>query len=231
VRSGHIVRRPHRRRNGANRQAARPFRVPRAHGFPRPRRTGNWRSGRADPPVAFMRHVHMIKGGLLLGGGNASIALLGLLRNVLIARMISVEDFGIAATFAITMAAVEMTSNIAIDRLIVQARDGDRPRFQATAQAFQAARGVLAAMLLYLLAEPIAALFGVPHVVWAYQAMALMPLLRGLVHLDMYRVQRDMRFRPSVTVEVSAQLLATLAAIPLAMQLGDWRAMLYALLL
>lgn len=173
----------------------------------------------------------MMKGGLLLGGGNASIALLGLVRNVLIARLISVEDFGIASTFAITMAVIEMTSYIAIERLIIQAKDGDLPRFQATAHTLQAARGALGAVLLYLLAEPIAGLFGVPHLAWAYEAMAVTPLLHGLAHLDMHRVQRDMRFSPSVTVELAAQLLATVAAIPLALRLGDYRAMLYALLL
>jgi len=173
----------------------------------------------------------MMKGGLLLGGGNASIALLGLIRNVLIARLISVEDFGIASTFAITMAVIEMTSNIAIDRLIIQAKDGDLPRFQATAHTLQAARGALGAVALYLLAGPLAGLFGVPHLAWAYEAMAVTPLLHGLAHLDMYRVQRDMRFSPLVTVEFAAQLLATVAAIPLALRLGDYRAMLYALLL
>ena len=173
----------------------------------------------------------MIKGGLLLGGGNVSIALLGLARNVLIARLISIEDFGIASTFAITMAVVEMTSNIAIDRLVIQAKDGDDPRFQATGHAIQAARATIAAAMLFLLAQPLAALFGVPEVAWAYQAMAVIPLLRGFVHLDMFRAQRDMRYLPSVTVEFSAQLLATAAAIPLALRLGDYRAMLYALLL
>lgn len=173
----------------------------------------------------------MIKGGMLLGGGNLSIALFGLARNVLIARLISVEDFGIAATFAITMAVVEMTSNIAIDRLIIQAKDGDEPRFQATGHAVQAARAVIAAGVLFLLAGPLAALFGVPHLAWAYEAMAATPLLRGLMHLDMYRVQRDMHYLPAVTVELSAQLAATAAAVPLALWLGDYRAMLYSLLL
>jgi O-antigen/teichoic acid export membrane protein len=173
----------------------------------------------------------MIRSGLILTSGNAAAALLSLVRNIVIARLISVEDFGIASTFAITMALVEMASNFSLDRLVVQARDGDAPRLLSTLHAVQAIRGLLGAGVLVLVAGPIATLFGVPEVAWAYQALALIPLLRGLAHLDMFRRQRAMQFVPSATVEVSAQMLSSLAALPLALWLGDWRAMLYALLI
>ena len=173
----------------------------------------------------------MIRGGLILSAGNAMAALLSLMRNIVIARLISVEDFGIASTFAITMSVVELASNISLDRLLVQAHDGEEPHFLPTLHAVQAVRGLLGAIVLYAAAGPIALLFGVPDVVWAYKALALIPLLRGLAHLDMFRRQRAMEFTPSVTVEAAAQLLAAMAALPLALGFGDWRAMLYALLL
>ena len=173
----------------------------------------------------------MIKGGLILTTGNLAAALLSLLRNIIIARLISVEDFGIASTFAITMALVEMASSLSLDRLLVQARDGEAAHFLSTLHAVQAIRGLLGGMILIAAAGPIAALFGVPEVAWAYQALALVPLLRGLAHLDMFRRQRAMEFVPSVTVEAAAQLLATIAALPLALGLDDYRAMLCALLL
>jgi O-antigen/teichoic acid export membrane protein len=175
--------------------------------------------------------LHMIRSGLILTSGNAAAALLSLVRNVVIARLIGMEDFGIASTFAITMALVEMASNFSLHRLVVQARDGDAPRLLSTLHAVQAIRGVLGAGVLVLVAGPVAALFGVPEVAWAYRALALIPLLRGLAHLDMFRRQRAMQFGPSATVEVAAQTLSCLAALPLALWLGDWRAMLYALLM
>lgn len=172
----------------------------------------------------------MIRSGLLLGAGNVSAALLSLLRNVLIARLIGVEDFGIASTLAIAVSAVEATSYIALDRLLVQAKDGEASAFMSTAHALLAARGVLAAIVLFLAAGPIAWLFGVPKVAWAYQALALMPLLRGFAHLDIHRRQREMHFLPFVTVEGTAQFVATAAALPLALVFGDYRVMLFCLL-
>lgn len=172
----------------------------------------------------------MIRSGLLLGAGNVSAALLSLLRNVLIARLIGVEDFGIASTLAIAVSAVEATSYIALDRLLVQAKDGEDAAFMSTAHAILALRGVLGAIVLFLAAGPIAWLFGVPEVAWAYQALALIPLLRGFAHLDIHRRQREMRFLPFVAVEGTAQFVATAVALPLALVFGDYRVMLFCLL-
>lgn len=173
----------------------------------------------------------MLKSGLLLSSGNILTALLGLARNVLIARMLSVEDFGIASTFAITMALIEMTSNVALDRLIVQAKDGDDPKLQSTLHTIQIGRGVLGSLVLFLIAGPVATLFGIPEVAWAYQALAVVPLLRSFAHLDMFRLQREMNFVPFVTVELISQGLSTVSAIVLAILLDDYRAMLYALII
>lgn len=173
----------------------------------------------------------MLKSGLLLSTGNILVALLGLVRNVLIARLLSIDDFGIASTFAITMALVEMASNMALDRLIVQAKDGDAPVLQSTLHSIQMIRGIAGAAFFYLIAEPIAWLFGIPEAVWAYQLLAIVPFLRGCAHLDMFRFQREMRFMPFIWTQLTAQGFSTIAAIPLVFWLNDYSAMLYAILL
>lgn len=171
-----------------------------------------------------------LRGGLFLSSGSVLSAACSLARNIIIARLISVEDFGIAAIFAMTMSLIEMASNLALDRLLVQAPDGDAPRMLATAHAFQVFRGVLSAIVLFLLAAPVASLFDIPDVVWAFQIIALTPLLRGFMHLDAACQQRDMRFGGSVLLDIVPQLLTTLAAAPLALWLGDYRVMLFVVL-
>jgi O-antigen/teichoic acid export membrane protein len=173
----------------------------------------------------------MLRNGVILGTSNVAAALLSLGRNILIARLISVEDFGIASTFAITMSLVEMTGNIALDRLLVQKLDDDSTSLQATAQGLQALRGGIGAAVLLLIAEPLAKIFGVSAETWAFQTLALIPLMRGLSHLDMFRVQREMLFWPSMKVEVLSILGSTIATVPLALWFPDFRVMLYAILL
>jgi O-antigen/teichoic acid export membrane protein len=172
----------------------------------------------------------MLKGGLVLGGGNILGVLLSLVRNVLLARLLSVEDFGIATTFAITMAMVEMASSFSLDRMIVQDREGEDPSLLASLHSMQLARGVLGAVVLFLIAEPYARVMGATEAIWAYQLMALTPIIRALAHFDMYRVQREMRFGPVMTALVISQAASLVIGVGLALWLGDYSAMLYALI-
>jgi len=173
----------------------------------------------------------MLKSGLLLSGANITNAILSLTRNVVVARLISVEDFGIATTFILTMSLVEMVSYVAVERLLVQDKEGDAPHLLATAHTIQLARGAAGTIVLFLASQPIAALFGVPDAAWAYAALAPILLLRGLMNLDLFRLQREMQFVPFVSVEVAAQAVSTVAAAVLAYVLADYRAILFALLL
>jgi O-antigen/teichoic acid export membrane protein len=172
----------------------------------------------------------VIKSGLFLTFFNGLAAVLGLVRNIMIARLLSVDDFGIASTFAMTMAFVDMSAYIGIDRLIIQAKDGQSERFQATLQSFQALRGLFGGAVLFLLATPLATLFGTPDALWAYRLMALIPVVRGLVNLDLFRFQRTRKFWPSIASETSAQVVSTVIALGMAYAGSDYRSMLFALI-
>lgn len=152
-------------------------------------------------------------------------------KSIIIARLISPENFGIAALFATTYSLLEMISSLAADKLLIQAKDGDLPAFQKTAQLIQVTRGVTNAAVLFLLAGPLSRLFGAPQAQWAFRCMALLPLSRGFMHLDMNRLQREMRFRPAVLVDVGSNVLVTLLALPLALWFRNYSAMLWLLVL
>jgi O-antigen/teichoic acid export membrane protein len=168
----------------------------------------------------------MLKTALLLAGSGGVVSVLRFGRNALLARMIGVEDFGIASTFALLMALVEMLSDFALGRLVVQDRGGDDPGFIAAIHGLAIARGAILTALVFVLADPIAALLGQPGLGWAYRLLAPMPLLGAMVHLDIMRQQRAMRFGLMVKAEF-AGMAASLAALwPLWLWLGDFRVML-----
>lgn len=178
----------------------------------------------------MMTHRRLLKGGAWLSAGNGLSAALAFLRNVAIARLVSVEDFGVVVLLSLTLAAVETVSNIAVDRLLVQAPDGDDPQLQATAHALQAARGVIGGAAVFLLATSIASLFKIPHAVWAIQTLALVPVFRGLAHLDTVRMQRQMHFKPTFLVVALPPALSLCLAVPLAYWLRDFSAIVWAML-
>jgi O-antigen/teichoic acid export membrane protein len=153
------------------------------------------------------------------------------LRNIIVARIISPADFGIAAIFSMTFLLLEMISNLAADTLLVQAPDGNELEFQKTAQALHAFRGIINAGILFVLANPISRLFGVPQARWAFHCLALLPLLKAFNHLDLNRLQRDLKFGPQIMADSGSSLLVTIAVLPFGLWLHDYSLMLCLLLL
>jgi len=171
----------------------------------------------------------MFRTALFILSGNAAVSMLLLVRNLLVARLIPVADYGIAATFAITMAAVEMMSAFGLQQQIVQSKDGDDPKFQAGLQGFQLLRGVIAAAALFALAAPLANFLRTPDIAWAYRVMALVPLFNALQHFDIHRLNRQMQFGPMVLTGAVPALVSTFCVVPLYFIFGDYQVMLWAI--
>ncbi|MFN4128286.1 MAG: oligosaccharide flippase family protein [Paracoccaceae bacterium] len=172
----------------------------------------------------------MLRTALLILSGNAAASLLLLARNLIVARMIPVADYGIAATFALAMAVVEMASAFGLQQQIVQSKDGDDPRFQAALQGFQLLRGVASGVILFLLAGPLARFMNIPEVIWAYQVLAVVPVLNALVHFDIHRLNRQMRFGPLLMTGGMPAVVALALVWPLSVWFEDWRVMLWSIL-
>ena len=168
----------------------------------------------------------MFRTAALLLGSNMGLALLKMLRNVLLARLFSVEQFGIISTFAVVFALFDMLGYLGLDRMLVQARDGEAPRVQATLHSIQVLRGFLLGALLLVTAEPLAAVMGVPDIAWAFAAMAVVPVLQGFLHLDQARLQRDMNFSALIRIDLIAEVLTLAMIYPLYLVFGDYRAAL-----
>ena len=171
-----------------------------------------------------------IKGTLFLGAGRMIDRVLQLLRNIIVARLVSPEDFGIAALFVMTISFLEMVSNLAVDTLLIQSPHGEKPRFQQTSQLMTAVRGLGIALILLLFAEPVARLFDIPEATWAFRLLAVVPLVRGLAHQDMIRCQRQLNFKLLLVTDISSQLISVSLAWPLAAWLGDYSVILYLIL-
>lgn len=172
----------------------------------------------------------MLKSIAVLAGGRTSISALTFARNILVARLISVEDYGIASTFIIAIAFIELMADLGLERMIVQDRAGGSRKFIGTIQVMMVVRGFLLAGLMYMVAGPIAAVFHHPQLTWAYQLFGLVPLLHGFNNLDVMRMQRRMSFGPQVKAELAGAVASLALLWPLAVWLGDYTVMLIALL-
>lgn len=170
------------------------------------------------------------RAGATVAGGEVASKLLVLARNAVVANLISRDDFGLAATFTLTVTALELASDVGVRQFVIQNPRGDDPSLQRAAHLWNMARGVLLGLVLLAAAPLVAALFDAPSAVDDFRLLALVPVIKGVVHLDPARFQRRMRFGPAIADDVVSELAATGAAIAFALSLGDQRAILYALL-
>lgn len=166
---------------------------------------------------------------LLLATGNVTASALLFLRNIVVARLISPEDYGIAATFAMVMSVVEMASQISMHQLIVQDDEGDDPALQASLQGFHLLRITGTSVIMLIVAGALARFMGIPDLGWAFQVLALPRFVQGLLHFDIYRMQRSMSYRPLMAVYVFTPALGLALIFPLVWWFGDYRVMLYSI--
>jgi O-antigen/teichoic acid export membrane protein len=153
--------------------------------------------------------LHRIVGqGTLLAGGFAAAQALSLGRNALLGYWLAKGDFGIAALITVTLALVETLGDIGADRLLLQAPDGAERRMLDAAHALQLMRGATTTALIFALAGPAAGFFQLAHWQPLFQAIAIVPMIKGFLHLDHRLAQRDLDNRPFVAIEVGSQALA-----------------------
>jgi O-antigen/teichoic acid export membrane protein len=133
-----------------------------------------------------------------------TVEAMALLRSVVLARAIGPDELGRAMLLALVLRLVEMLSDLGVERQLVRAPGGATPALQARLHAALALRGLVIAALLLTIA-PLSSL-GFPDGPNAatYAALAVIPAIRGFVHLDYRRAERGYDYRPTAKVELGA---------------------------
>ncbi len=119
--------------------------------------------------------------------------LLGLASTLVLVRILAPEDFGLVALAFAVAATLETMLTIGVEQQIVRARETSRELYD-TAFTLNAVRGVLLAVLVALLAEPMAGFFAEPRLGPVVLALSLVPLLAGLVNVGATEYTRRLEF-------------------------------------
>jgi O-antigen/teichoic acid export membrane protein len=152
---------------------------------------------------------------------------LSFIRNIILARILTKADFGLVASFGMTLTLLEISGRMAFGQQIIQSKYGDSNTFQATSHAFQAMLAFAGAFLVLALSYPMAYVMNVPQHSWAFATLAIVPLARVIEHLDYFRLQRQLKYLPMVLCDLVPQVIITAAAWPLGVWLGDFRVIIW----
>ncbi|MEM6676694.1 MAG: oligosaccharide flippase family protein [Pseudomonadota bacterium] len=129
-------------------------------------------------------------------GGYAGGLVIRLAGTVILTRILAPEDFGLLNLAMALLAGVSLLSDVGIQTSIVRTSRADDPAFMHTAWTIQVIRGFAVAVLVVILAKPMADLYGEALLWPLLSAIALIPLVQGFQSVGLSLAQREVRLRP-----------------------------------
>lgn len=164
----------------------------------------------------------------LLFSGNAAHSAILFCRNLIVASLLDIENYGIVAALAIMMSLIEMVYEIGLQQFVVQTRNGDLAKLQNGIHLFVLLRGVILALGIFACAGQLSSFFGIRTDIWAFQALSIVPVIRAFEHFGVHKAHRDMRFMPLIICRVSSSLISTLSIFPLYYVFGNYEIIVWA---
>jgi O-antigen/teichoic acid export membrane protein len=158
---------------------------------------------------------HVVNQGLRLG------------TNIVLARLLSPDAFGLMSVVYILVIGMALFSDLGIVRSVVQSPRGNDPELLDTAWTIQVIRGLGLGVISFLLAGAIAlaaywgwsstkTVYGDPRLPWIVAAFSSVAILGGFESIRTGVAKRDMQLRLLTKIDIASQVCATLAMISLA---------------
>jgi O-antigen/teichoic acid export membrane protein len=159
-----------------------------------------------------------LKGSLwtLVGYGGSQV--LRLAGNLVLARLLFPEAFGLMALVNVFMQGLQMFSDVGIGPGIIQRKKGTSPAFLRTAWSLQVIRGFALWLLTLLLAYPVSRFFAANNadaVALAYllPVTGLTALIGGFTSTSVFTLNRSLAMRKLTLLELIPQAVSLLAMI------------------
>jgi len=158
-------------------------------------------------------------GAAWLVAGRWIIRLIGLISVLLLARLLTPEDFGIVALASLVVAVLDALTEFRFGQALVHYQDATIDEYN-TAWTFNVMRGMLVATVLASGAWLFAWIFGEPRLVHVLQALALVAILEGLQNIGTIQFTKDIRFDLDFTLKLVSRLVTFVITVALAY---SWR--------
>jgi O-antigen/teichoic acid export membrane protein len=152
---------------------------------------------------------------------------LRLIANLIFARLLFPEAFGLMALVSVFLAGLTMFSDVGISSSIMQNKRGDDPDFLNTAWTIQVIRGVILWIGSCLLAWPAAQFYGEPLLAQLLPIAGLSLLIAGFNPTQIETANRHLKLERVVAVDLLSQVLGLAAMIALAWYLRSVWALVF----
>lgn len=147
-------------------------------------------------------------------------ALFSLIRTIVLARLLSPNDFGLFGIALLAMSALETFSQTGFQQALIQ-KKGDVKPYLDTAWTVQAVRGLLLAGLLYIVAPYVAAFFGEPNASPLLKVLGLSMVFQGFTNIGVVFFQKELEFHKQFIYQFSGTVVDLAVAITAAILLKN----------
>ena len=154
-----------------------------------------------------------VHGSLWVIGSLLVIQISKVCSNIVLARLLSPEIFGLTTLAAVIVTGLHMLSDVGVGSLIIQHHRGDDPRFLNTVWTIQVFRGLLIAALLALIAVPISRLYQDSRLAMILILMGGVAMVDGFNSTSLYTLKRNLKVRQNCTLSVQCQVVMVGATI------------------
>src|SRR5206468_4370119 len=174
-------------------------------------------------------HHTVIRGGLWVGFGFVSQQGIAMVRTLVLARLLTPEDFGLVGLVTLTLFAGLVLTEFGLDTVLIQ-RGALSAGFIHTAWSLMLVRGLCLFLILEALAPWIATSFGRPGAEALLRVGAVSFVLLCAPGVTAALLVRELRYHRRVLLDASRDVSGTVLAILLALWLGNAWALLLGLL-
>jgi O-antigen/teichoic acid export membrane protein len=145
-----------------------------------------------------------------------------LVRIVVLARLLSPEDFGLLAISVIAIDLLLALTNPGMLQALVHRGTRERDGEVDAAWTIGVVRAVVVCAILLAAAPLVGALFAEPRATALVQVLALKPLLEAATSMRVATLVRELRFRGVAAMNVAEALANTVVSVALAAPFGVW---------
>lgn len=165
-----------------------------------------------DPPKPSLKALALRSASWTVVGQLLTQAL-RLLSNIILARLLFPEAFGMMAIVSVFIYGLNMFSDLGVGPSIVYNRRGDEPDFLNTAWTIQIIRGAIITVAAMALAWPVAKIYGSPELMGLLMVTGCAGLVQGFDSTAVQTQQRKLELGPIIRLELISQVVTILVMV------------------
>lgn len=163
---------------------------------------------------SFRRRIS--RGGAWVFSGRVVQQVLFLVRTVVLARLLSPNDFGLFGIALLTLSVLDTFSKTGFQQALIQKKGDIRP-YLDSGWTVSVIRGLLLYSALFFLAPCAAAFFNAPAATLIIRVMSLSVLLQGFTNIGIVYFQKELEFDKRFVYELSGVLADFVVALTAAL--------------